>query len=218
VNPIGCIYKFINLINGKIYIGQTIEKNPLKRIKKHYKKQKHKSLVYDAINKYGKENLIYEIIYYSFDMSDLNSKEVYFINHFNSLIPNGYNIKIGGEQGGKLLEETKIFIGKQIKEYYKTHSNPFKGKTFSKSHIEALSKVRKGFTSKNRVEARQKAKYKVAKKILAINIKESIEICFRSIADCAITLNLDGPCISRTCDNKQNRKQHKGWKFQWIIE
>ena len=49
------IYKIENKINHKVYIGQS--KNPYERFKQHcYRKSKYKSLIYDAIQKYGKEN------------------------------------------------------------------------------------------------------------------------------------------------------------------
>ena len=87
------IYKITNKINGKIYIGQSI--HPEKRFVTHcHKNKKHKSLISDAIQKYGKENFILEIIGW---FKDYNEKEKYYIQYYRSLAPYGYNIAEGGE-------------------------------------------------------------------------------------------------------------------------
>lgn len=88
------IYKIENKINHKIYIGQS--KNPEQRFKAHCSKIKtYKSLINDAILKYGKENFSFEILGW---FEDYNEKEQYYINFYRSLIPYGYNIQRGGEE------------------------------------------------------------------------------------------------------------------------
>ena len=87
------IYKITNRINGKIYIGQSI--HPEQRFLEHcYKEENYKSLIHDAIKKYGKNNFDFEILGW-FD--DYNEKEKYYINFYSSLVPYGYNILQGGE-------------------------------------------------------------------------------------------------------------------------
>lgn len=87
------IYKITNRINGKIYIGQSV--NPEKRFIDHcYINKKYKSLINDAIKKYGRENFILEIIGW---FEDYNEKEKYYIQYYRSLAPYGYNIAEGGE-------------------------------------------------------------------------------------------------------------------------
>lgn len=88
------IYKIINNINGKVYIGQST--NPEKRFKEHcYRKKLDNSLIDIAIQEYGKENFSLEIIGY---FEDYNQKEKDYIREFNSKTPNGYNIAEGGEE------------------------------------------------------------------------------------------------------------------------
>lgn len=68
------IYKITNKLNGKIYIGQSI--NPFKRFKQHcYNTQIYKSLINEAINKYGKENFLFEIL--ESDIENYNEREKY---------------------------------------------------------------------------------------------------------------------------------------------
>ena len=88
------IYKITNKINHKIYIGQSI--TPEQRFLAHcYKHEKYKSLINEAIQKYGKENFLFEIIGW---FEDYNEKEKYYIQYYHSLAPYGYNIAKGGEE------------------------------------------------------------------------------------------------------------------------
>ena len=93
------IYKITNLINGKIYIGQTIG-DINKRFKKHLSQINCKnvcSALYSAFSKYGKENFIIEsIIDGDYSKEELNELEIFYIKKFNSLSPNGYNLQSGG--------------------------------------------------------------------------------------------------------------------------
>lgn len=108
------IYKCINIINGKIYIGFT-NKQFNTRITEHHSSSKAGSdhLLHKAIRKYGKENFEWEVIYESLDREHtLNNMEKYFIEEYSSYFETGlgYNMTYGG-QGGMLgkkhSEETK---------------------------------------------------------------------------------------------------------------
>lgn len=91
----GVIYKITNLINNKVYIGQTI-RNINIRFKDHIKYANNKKCsmpIALAIKKYGKENFICEIIHYCNSQEELNEKESYFINLYNSTNNKiGYNL------------------------------------------------------------------------------------------------------------------------------
>lgn len=216
------IYKIINKINGKIYIGQTTNVNPEKRIKAHFKKTRSRDLVRDAANKYGKDSLEWEILYCALDQEELDRAEKYFIEQYKSLVPNGYNIQQGGNGKGKWSEQSKKENGILVKQWYKNNSHPFKNKKFSKEHIEALSKVRKGFNSSARMEAAAKRRKIIVERqknnIVAINIQTGEEYIFDCIASCAKTLNLEAGSISRVLRAKEGRIQHKGYKFRYLYK
>jgi len=89
------IYKITNVINNKIYIGQTIG-SLNNRWNDHCSAGKNKSAVRNAIKKYGKESFKIEIIYTASSREELNIKEIYYIQQFNSVFPNGYNLQLGG--------------------------------------------------------------------------------------------------------------------------
>ena len=82
------IYKIENLINHKIYIGQSIHIE--KRWQQHCQLSSD-SVIAKAIQKYGKENFSFQILEECSEQ-DLDEKELFYIKSYNSLAPNGYNI------------------------------------------------------------------------------------------------------------------------------
>lgn len=128
MNNIKAIYKIENMINHHIYIGQS--NNPERRWKEHCtNNNNYISLINSAIQKYGKENFSFEIIGW---FEDYNEKEKFYINFYNTIRPNGYNISPGGEEPPVLKGENhpncKITsnIAKQIKEDLKDWNIPRK--------------------------------------------------------------------------------------------
>ena len=102
----GIIYKITNLINGKIYIGQTV-KSLEKRWKNHLASSKKSNYpIHLAIKKYGQENFSREILFECSTQEELNSQELKNALELNSFAPNGYNLA-AGDGKGKWSEETK---------------------------------------------------------------------------------------------------------------
>jgi len=94
------IFKTMNIINGKIYIGRTERDDPKYLGSGVYLKF--------AIKKWGKENFIRETI----EINVSSDRESYWIKEYNSQDPKiGYNIAYGGEGSGKMAEATKKKIG-----------------------------------------------------------------------------------------------------------
>lgn len=104
------IYKIENLLNGKVYIGQSIH---IERRWQQHCQPSANSAIANAIQKYGKENFSFQIIE-ECDESSLNQKEAYYIKQFNSLVPNGYNIEEKTDNGNcyfiKYSKETFLQI------------------------------------------------------------------------------------------------------------
>lgn len=98
------IYKIENLVNHKVYIGQSINierrkyshKNDLKRNCQHNK------LMQQDFNLYGIENFSFEILELC-AKNKLNEREQFYIQKYQSDIQ-GYNYTIGG----KYTKETKL--------------------------------------------------------------------------------------------------------------
>ena len=127
------IYKFVNLLNGKIYIGYTSNlKKRLKSHKKSIENPKYTSIFHSSVRKHGWNNFHLEIIYQSKDGEHcLNIMEPYFIKQFESFGEKGYNMTEGGEgsPGFKHNTETKYIIGSRTR-----------GKTLPESHKTKISK------------------------------------------------------------------------------
>lgn len=90
------IYKFTNKINGKSYIGQSVDIK--RRYKEHKSKRNENTLFHEAIEEYGFDNFDFSIIEVC-NIDELNYKEIFYIKEYNTLFPNGYNISEGGHFG-----------------------------------------------------------------------------------------------------------------------
>lgn len=97
----GYIYQIINKINGKRYIGQTIDIK--RRYRTHFMKLRKNihpnHLLQMAWNKYGEES--FNFYYEEFEIAsskELDKLEIETIAKYNSL-KNGYNCTSGGEGG-----------------------------------------------------------------------------------------------------------------------
>lgn len=115
-----CIYKIGNLIDGKVYIGQTNQSFNARKTshKSSLKRNKHYNLhLQRAWNKYGEENFIFEEIKKCSEY-ELDQFEIYFIEKYNSCNKDfGYNIDVGGGSLKRLSQETieKIAVKKRVK-------------------------------------------------------------------------------------------------------
>lgn len=99
------IYKIVNDINGKLYIGKTSHKSIEKRFNEHKrdcrKKRCEKRPLYDAMNKYGIENFRIEQIEAVETEEEACEREKYWIQHYQAYVGfkncNGYNATLGGD-------------------------------------------------------------------------------------------------------------------------
>lgn len=104
----GVVYLIVNMVNGKRYVGQTIQ--PLaKRFNAHAYAD---SLIGKAIRKYGKENFHCGVIKTCTSKAELDVAEKHFIAVLNCKAPYGYNLTDGGEgiAGLKRSSETRAKI------------------------------------------------------------------------------------------------------------
>lgn len=125
----GFIYKITNNVNGKVYIGQTIQ-TIKERFYQHCATKCSDSVlnmaIHRAIKKYGKFNFTIEVIE-EVDKDSLNDREKFWIEYYNSY-NNGYNSTIGGQDSSTHFKE--LDTESIIKEYNSGKSLRSIGNTF----------------------------------------------------------------------------------------
>jgi len=129
-------------------------------------------------------------------------------------------ISLGGTALG--LENHQVLCMKCHKEKTASDSKEraksgiLKGRAFSDEHKRSMSRARKGVDTDARRHSREVNLYPLLKiPIVATNLKTGERLEFDSMKDAAIGLNLNESNISRTLRREQNRKQHKGWTFEY---
>ena len=138
------VYKIINCLNRKSYIGITnnIEERfqyHQTRFDKKSKKEYREKPLYKAFRKYGIENFKFLILYKGLTLQEAKDKEVELIKKFKTLThENGYNITKGGDWRSNAGENNNTTIlteadvlqirelvsqGENIKNIYKLYSD-----------------------------------------------------------------------------------------------
>lgn len=113
------IYKITNNVNQKCYVGQ------------HYGfpddgYMGSGKIIKQAIAKYGLDSFSKQIIETCKNKDETNQKEKFWINECKSLVPNGYNITIGGNGGNTLTNHPDYLkIRQKMKDH---HSDYWKGR------------------------------------------------------------------------------------------
>lgn len=144
----GVVYVIANLVNQKMYVGQTTMNPPEKRWHAHCS-ARSTSLISRAIRKYGPENFLFCVIDTTpTNQDELNQRELYWSTLLHTWTDSpdswGYNVKqCGGAHGRHALSTSKkISEAKQGK--YTGSSNPFFGHTHSEEVKSLLSRLAKG--------------------------------------------------------------------------
>lgn len=93
----GIIYRAINRINGKLYIGKTTLSLE-ERIRHHYYKRDDGTYFHKALKKYSLDAWEWSVIDSAETQDELNTKERFWIAHYNSMDNTiGYNRTEGGD-------------------------------------------------------------------------------------------------------------------------
>lgn len=119
------IYVITNLINGKKYVGQSVDV-PTRIIQHRYHLNAgihYNDHLQRAWNKYGKDNFRFDVLEYC-DIDELDDLERKYISEFDTMNDKcGYNLESGGHECKQLSDETK----KKLSEYSSGENNPMYG-------------------------------------------------------------------------------------------
>lgn len=132
------VYKITNQVNDKIYIGQ-IRYSLAHRWSAHCRLKSHCSALAGAIQKYGRQSFIKEIVIDSICPVVITYQEQKLIRELHTIAPNGYNLTIGGE-GAAHTEQAK----RKLSEGRMGAKNPMYGKKLSPEHRAKIGAAFKG--------------------------------------------------------------------------
>lgn len=219
----GYIYLLTNKINGKQYVGQTI-RDDINLRWNQYKQLKEESIgrcLFNAFTKYGIENFKFQIICICFN-EDCNKYEMEYIKKYKTIIPNGYNLREGGNNS-KHHPHTIILMSISMKEKMKLLINPNYGIIHTEEYKKKMSEsVKKALTKRkldgykqhiNSLENLNKNHEKNKKKIGQYSINNELIKIFNSIKEAETYTNIDNRRISESC----NRKRISAGGFIWKI-
>jgi group I intron endonuclease len=166
-----CVYKHI-FPNGKIYIGITCQ-SANRRWRDNGNGYKGQSLMFNAIIRYGWDNVLHEIIFDNISKIEAEQAEIDLIEKYKSnKRKHGYNITKGGEysSGYKLSEKTKAKMS--LSRFGK--NNPNYGKKMSDEQKKKLSLAHMGkYSDKARTASKKAAIKRMGEK--AYNAKKVLQ-------------------------------------------
>jgi len=125
------IYVIRNLVNQKVYIGQAVSHilnhkryrpyGHQRRFRCHISeafssKKNQCHYLNNSIRKHGVDNFEVELIE-NCTIENANERETFYIQHYNSVFPNGYNLKIGGTVFAH-SDESKKRVSNGVQKYF----------------------------------------------------------------------------------------------------
>lgn len=122
VNNNSGIYKITNLVNGKVYVGKTVNFRKRYNVyKSAFNKQdvrKINEYFLNSMNKHGIDNFLFGIIE-ECPIYALSERELYWIEKLSSTKRKfGYNLRLDSSTGMITHEETKKKISERVKKEY----------------------------------------------------------------------------------------------------
>jgi len=209
----GYIYKITHKESKKSYIGQTV-KDLEERWREHLKKTSNCRYLSHALKKYGKDAFEFKLICVCFD-EDLNWYETDYMKKYNTISPNGYNLREGGKSG-RQHQDTKNKISKTLKDKFARleiiPNNGCLGKKLTEEHKAKISKGGKGLVRSEetiKTITENSKKYKVLQYTLDGILVNTYDGCVVA----ASAMNTHKSTISAACRGKV--KTYKGfvWKY-----
>ena len=185
----GYIYTITNKTDNKTYVGQTVRELDT-RWKDHLKKRSNCRYLKSAINKYGVDNFVFKLVCITFD-NMLDDMEIQYIQKYNCLVPNGYNLRLGGNSGTHNAE-TKQKISESLKLRYKNGNGQ--------------ESLKKGVITRRK------------NKIIQFDINGNRLRSFDSCNEAAEFIGTPPNNISRCCIGKSKTSMGFVWKYEAIVK
>lgn len=178
----GCIYMYTNKINNMKYIGQTV----CKLSKRHWEHLNRDSSYIDrALRKYGESNFTLEVLEDNIDEKDLDSKEIFYIEKYNTF-EDGYNLTRGGGSGTRIPDELVNSIKFELKNTKESYE---KIKSKLNCSMDLICDINLGhsYTSPEETyplrEVKSSAKYSTEQFKLVVDLIKDTSYSFRKISE-----------------------------------
>ena len=226
------VYVHTNTINNKKYVGITCQE-PVKRWHSGYG-YKNNRYFNSAIQKYGWENFVHEIVCCGLTQAEACRKEVELIALYRTSDKKyGYNHTSGGEHF-RHSEETKRKMSEAKKGTYTGKGIAVKGRTFkhteetkrkiseakkgrkaSAETVRKMSEAMKGKThSKETKQKISKANYKAVNQI---GLDGEIIGTYASLKEASEQTGVSCACISAVCRGRQKKAGEFAWEYAIIV-
>ena len=226
------IYKHTNLVNGKIYIGQTKQTannrwanglgyNPYNNLQN--------CVFWNAIQKYGWDNFKHEIIEDNIQTKEeADKREKYWIKHFNSYIgfnnSNGYNMTLGGSSGEHLgyplyqIDKSTHVVLKEFSSAAEASRSFGTGNNSSRIRrcCEGLLHSAKGYYWCYKKDYNEKWTPKdnqLVSPVFQINDDFEVVRRYESITECVKLTGFSGGSIVSCCKRKQRKANNYYWCY-----
>ena len=214
------VYQHRNKINGKVYIGITMQ-TPEQRWRhgEGYKSSPH---FYAAIQKYGWDNFEHNTLFQNLTKEEACKKEQELIAKYNSMNREyGYNSTSGGDIF-VMNEETKQKISQSLmgnknglghpcsEEKKKKISEAQKGRRLTEEHKQKLSEAAKKRYTPCSEQAKENIRKASHKKPVYC---EELNKVFESVQECSRQLGIPATNISKLCNGRG--KTLKGYHLKY---
>ena len=198
------VYRWVNNINNKTYIGISI--NLPIRLHKYYSVKhlaKHKTPIHNTLLKYGFENFTLEILEYCENGINLVVREQYYLD----LLKPEYNIlgQAGSSLGFKHKAETLEFFYTSRKASEETKQNlslAATGRVLTEEDKKKISDARKGINLSNEIRAKISAAAValrgVSVTVKNVNTNEQLE--FTNLTEAAKYINVSRTAVKKYLD------------------
>jgi group I intron endonuclease len=210
----GYIYKITHKESGKSYIGQTVQ-DLEERWRSHLKRKSNCRYLSYALKKYGKDAFDFKLICICFD-EDLDKFEQDYMKKYNTMVPNGFNLREGGNSG-KQNEETKKKISTTLKDKFAKleiiPKNGWLGKVMTQEHKDKIKKGMIGMPKKSEATKQKLREYKTKYRVLQYTLSGELVNTYESGVDAAKHINSTKSHISSACRGKRKTLQGFVWKY-----
>ena len=155
-DKISGIYYIRNIINDKLYIGQSIDVyTRLSRHKTDLRSGRDSKHLQKSYNKYGEDNFEFMLLV-ECQVNDLDFLEKYYIAEWNTQDEDfGYNLDGGGSKSRFMSEETKILMSKTRMGHMVSEETK---KKISENHADFSGNNNPNFGKTPSEQSRQKSK------------------------------------------------------------